>query len=165
MSPTQGSRCAANPGLSKSSPSGNDAGQCRSTLPRTVFWGSMTTTFPLPMSSLPIGAQVLGCMPSGADTEVRRPGAERVEERKWRVDTEVRPPPTLVLAPYGAVGGWTRIGLLVRVIWLPIGAGVLRRPPSGAYTEVRPPRHPDSDWVRGFLGCGFGGGAGVSRWP
>ena len=45
-----------------------------------------------------------------ADTEVRRPGAERVESRKWRVDTEVRAPAALVLGPFRGMSVSARIG-------------------------------------------------------
>ena len=41
---------------------------------------------PIQVGSLPIGTEALRQVPIGADTEVRRPWAERVEERKSRVE-------------------------------------------------------------------------------
>ncbi|MFN7765998.1 MAG: hypothetical protein ACK5UC_02200, partial [Planctomycetaceae bacterium] len=45
MSPTQGSRGAANPGLSKSSPSGNDTAQCRCAVDRLISPRWMSSQF------------------------------------------------------------------------------------------------------------------------
>ena len=55
-------------------------------------------------------------------------------------DTEVRPPATLVPAPFEGCSRWgAHWGFPIQVFWLPRGTILFRSKPNGADTEVRPP--------------------------
>ena len=86
---------------------------------------------PFQVGCLPIGTEVLQ-LPIGADTEVRRPWAERVEERKSRVefggpfseaDTEDRAVVEQACQPVRERGVEQRHNELPRTEWFPAEAG------------------------------------------
>ena len=139
MSPTQGSRCASTLGYGRFPLQGMawaDVGLCSS---RDVL-RSNADGVPIQGDGLPIGAGVFRGMSSGADTEVR-------------------PPATRGLGPFGAWYGGRGLELSMQGGWWPRGRFSFDPCPAERTQRSAPP--PPGCWVH-WARCGDGRGLGVS---
>ena len=128
MSPTQGSRCAANPGLSKSSPSGNNPGRCwcAVNLAISLCWITSGVSIPHAFVAQRCGGPRMNAQRRGRPTRIGYPSVRVSSDERSAERTQRSAPPRrwfwTLAAGCLCVSG---LGFPVHADWLPIGAGVL----------------------------------------